>query len=95
MPLLDPVAAAIVIALVTIAYGLRWEKYYTAWISVVMNVVFTVVTVSSTDFPIEIAYILIAYIVVGAMAAWQNWRSLFFLFGTKTFGALMLTVALA
>jgi len=95
MALLNPVAESLVIALVTIVYGIRWERHYTAWISVVMNVVFTVVLFSSVDMPSQMGVILGIYIVLGIVTAWRTLRPIFFLFGTKTFGALSLTVALA
>lgn len=95
MPLLNAFWESMVIALITIAYGMRWERYYTAFISVVMNVVFTVVLFSSTDLPPQMSVILIIYIVLGFITAWKTLRPIFFLFGTKTFGALALTVALA
>jgi len=81
--------------LVTIAYGVRWECYYTAWISVVMNIVFTTILMATVDLPPEMTIILIVYIAIGIVSAWRNWRVLFNLFGAKTFGALSLTVALA
>ncbi len=95
MPLLSPIAEALVIALVTIAYGMRWERHYTAWISVVMNVVFSVVLASSTDLPSQMLWILGFYILLGVITAWRTLRRGFFLFGAKSFGALSLTVALA
>jgi len=95
MPLLNAFWESVVIALVTTAYGLRWERHYTAWISVVMNVVFTVILFASTDLPPQMGLVLGAYIVLGFVTAWRTLRSIFFLFGTKTFGALSLTVALA
>jgi len=60
-----------------------------------MNVVFTVVLFASTNFPTQMGGILIIYIVLGFVTAWKTLRAIFFLFGTKTFGALALTVALA
>lgn len=95
MPLLDPTAEAIVIALVSIVYGIRWERYYTAWISVVMNIVFTAVLLASVDFPTGFIWIIAIYIGLGIVALVKTLRHIFFLFGTKTFGALSLTVALA
>lgn len=95
MPLLNAFWESVGIALVTIAYGLRWERYYTAWISVVMNVVFTAILFASTDFPVGFFWVVLVYIVLGVVTLWRTLRSIFFLFGTKTFGALSLTVALA
>lgn len=95
MPILTLALEGLIIALVTIVYGVRWECYYTAWISVVMNIVFTTVLLASVDLPTEITVILIVYVAIGVVSAWRNWRVLFNLFGAKTFGALSLTVALA
>lgn len=95
MPILSPAWEGLIIALVTIAYGVRWECYYTAWISVVMNIVFTSILLASVDLPGEMTVILIVYIAIGIVSAWRNWRVLFNLFGAKTFGALSFTVALA
>jgi len=80
---------------VSIAYGMRWERYSTAWISVVMNVVFTALLLGSSDLPIMIYIILFSYVVLGAIVAWKNIDTLYSLFGTKTFGALTLTVSLS
>ena len=95
MPILSLAWEGLIIALVTIAYGVRWECYYTAWISVVMNMVFTTIVLATVDLPPEVTVILIVYIAIGIVSAWRNWRLLFNLFGAKTFGALSLTVALA
>jgi hypothetical protein len=94
MPLLNPLEESGVIALIAIAYGMRWERHYTAWISVVMNVVFTVVLLSSTDLPPQMDWIVGVYIALGIICAWRTLRKYFFLFGEKTFGALSLTVTL-
>lgn len=95
MPFLDATAEGILIGVVSIVYGLRWERYYTAWISVVMNVVFTAILLGSTDFPNGFVWIIVAYIALGIVTLYRTMRTIFFLFGTKTFGALALTVALA
>lgn len=95
MPILTPDLEYLVVSLVTIAYGLRWERYYTAWISVVMNIVFTAILLASATLPSVVVYLLVGYVAIGVLSAWRGWRSLFFLFGTKTFGALSLTVALS
>jgi len=95
MPLLDATTTPIVVALVTIIYGLRWERHYTAWISVVMNVVFTAILLGSTDMPREVAIVLGFYILLGIISARKSWRKTFDLFGGKTFGALSLITAMA
>ncbi len=84
-----PITESLVIALITIAYGIRWERHYTAWISVVMNLVFTVVLLSSTDFPSQMYWILGGYIVLGIVAAWKTLRDWSFLFGTKLWGIII------
>jgi hypothetical protein len=95
VPILSGALESLVISIVTIAYGLRWERYYTAWISVVMNVIFTAIVWGSTDLPMAVIYVLAVYIALGVASAWKNIRTLFPLFGTKTFGALSLTITLS
>jgi len=60
-----------------------------------MNAVFTAILLASASLPILVVYVLAAYVALGVLSAWRHWRSIFFLFGTKTFGALSLTVALS
>lgn len=86
---------SLVVSIVTIAYGLRWERYYTAWISVVMNIVFTTILWASTDLPIGVVYVLVVYIALGLVSATKNVRGVFRFFGTKSFGALSLTITLS
>jgi len=95
LPLLPPFWSNLAMSFVSIAYGMRWERYSTAWISVVMNVVFTALLLGSSDLPIMIYIILFSYVVLGAIVAWKNIDTLYSLFGTKTFGALTLTVSLS
>jgi len=95
MPLLDPTAEAVLLGLVSLVYGIRWERYYTAWISVVMNVVFTIILFASTEFPAGFVWVVLVYIALGIVTLWRTLRRIFWLFGTKTFGALSLTVAFA
>lgn len=92
--LLSPLIADIIMSLVSIAYGMRWECHYTAWMSVLLNVIFTAIFLSSNDFPVFVILILIVYVLIGVVVAKKNYRQLYSLFGTKTFGALTLTASL-
>jgi phosphoglycerol transferase MdoB-like AlkP superfamily enzyme len=79
---------------VSIGYGVRWERYYTAWMSVIMNLIFTALFLGSNDLPIIICFILALYVILGVAVAYKGKRMLYSLFGTKTFGALTLTASL-
>jgi hypothetical protein len=89
--LFPPFVSDILMSLVSIGYGIRWERYYTAWISVVLNVIFTAVFLGSNDLPIVVIAILLLYVALGISVAKRGIDWLYPLFGTKTFGALTLT----
>lgn len=94
MILFPPFVSDILMSLVSIGYGMRWERYYTAWISVVMDVVFTVIFLGSNDLPLPIIFILIVYVILGVLVAKKGIDWLYPLFGTKTFGAMTMTASL-
>jgi hypothetical protein len=94
MPPLPPFWTNLIASVVTIAYGVRWERHYTAWISVVMNVVFTSLLLGSSDLPNLVYLFLFLYVALGVTVAWKNKKSWYSVFGTKSFGALSLTVSL-
>ncbi len=94
MILLPPFLADIIISLVSVAYGIRWECHYTAWMSVFLNVVFTAIFLVSNDLPLLVIGVLLAYVALGAVIVKFNFSQLYSLFGTKTFGAMTLTASL-
>jgi hypothetical protein len=69
MPFLNAPQASVLIAIITIAYGIRWERHYVAWIAVVMNLVFTVVMLAIVDLPVNVVIVLVAYIIAGIVSA--------------------------
>lgn len=82
------------LAVVSILYGLRWECHYTAWISVVMNVVFTGFFLFENPLPLMVLIALLIYIAFGVVVAKRSVDWAYSAFGTKTFGSLALTACL-
>jgi hypothetical protein len=60
-----------------------------------MNITFTAILWASTDLPLGVLYVLVAYMALGVISAVKKIRKVFFLFGTKTFGALSFTITLS
>ncbi len=94
MIIFPPIITDFLMSFVSIAYGMRWENHYTPWISVVLNVVFTFIFLSSNDLPMLVILILLSYVFIGILVAWKGVGLLYAFFGTKTFGALTLTSSL-
>jgi len=93
-PILTPLTLDIILALVSIGYGMKWECHYTAWISVVMNIIFTAIFLSSNPLPLAVLIILLVYVAIGVAVAKGKAKRAYSFFGTKTFGALTLTASL-
>lgn len=93
-PILPPLAVDLIMSLVSISYGMAVECHYTAWYSVVMNVIFTAIFLGSNALPLWIIIILLVYVGIGVIVAKYDADWAYSLFGTKTFGALTLTASL-
>jgi hypothetical protein len=103
MPLFPPILVDTLIAIVTVAYGIRWERWYTEWISVLMNLVFTVFFLGANDLPLLVYVALSLFLIIGIILLLKcdekigRWKlkRLYPIFGSKTFGALSLVGAFA
>jgi hypothetical protein len=93
-PILTPLEIDLIMSLVLIAYGMAVECHFTAWYSVVMNVIMTAIFLGSNALPLIVIIILLAYVAIGIVVAKEDVDWLYSVFGTKTFGALTLTACL-
>src|SRR5271157_1440855 len=93
-PILTPLEIDLIISLIMIVYGVVVECHYTAWYSVVMNIVMTAVFLGSNPLPLVVMIILLVYVGIGVLVAKFDVDWAYSLFGTKTFGALTLTACL-
>jgi hypothetical protein len=87
--------AALASAIILVLYGIRWERNYTAWIAIVLNVPTVLLTAATTDLPSELRILIVAYLAFGVLTACRSWRKIFFLFGSKTAGAFCFTAWLS
>jgi hypothetical protein len=93
-PVLPPWATDILMSLASIWYGMTWECHYTAWASVIMNIIFTAIFLGSNALPLIAIEVLLVYLALGVVIAKFSIKKLKSLFGTKTFGSLTLTASL-
>lgn len=94
-PVLPVWASDLIMALITIGYGMYWERYYTPWVSVILTLVLTSLFLGSNALPIFVIVVLLGYLLIGVLVAVFSISFLKDLFGTKAFGALTLTASLS
>lgn len=94
MPILSPVISSLVSAGILIGYGIIWEKHYVAWASVVMNLIYSLLLLSSINVPILFAEILAIYLLLGFVFSAIGVSEAYILFGTKTYGSLALVLSI-
>jgi hypothetical protein len=92
MSFLSPIEGEILASLVTIGIGTVMEKWYVSWWSVGINIVTFIVALMTPDLDAYSLVILIAYIALGIASAVRRWERAYFLFGSKTYGSLMLAL---
>jgi predicted membrane protein len=95
MPLLSQNYAAIAGVLVIIIIGIVIEKRRVVWENVFGNVLSFILVMTTVDMSYTLAVGFSAYLILGIIVAYCKVKSLYFLFGFKTYGALSLTVLLA
>ncbi|MGA3406912.1 MAG: hypothetical protein ABSD49_14370 [Candidatus Bathyarchaeia archaeon] len=94
MPLLSGVYGELLTTALVLGYGILWEKYYVAKPSVVVNLAGFIVVLVTTDLPTPMYWFLGAYVFFTFVGMLVNARPLFILVGSKTYGALTLTIGL-
>jgi hypothetical protein len=92
LPALGALEGEIAIALVTIGIGIVMEKWYVSWWSVGINVISFLVALTTLPLEPYSMGLLLGYTILGGVSAWKRWNRLYFLFGSKTYGALMLAL---
>lgn len=95
MKWLNESLATLASAVILIVYGIRWERNYTAWVSVVLNIPTILLSAATTDLPPQLHLLIVAYVGLGFLTARKSWRKIFFLFGSKSTGAFCLTAWLS
>lgn len=93
-PVLTPLEIDLIMALISIGYGMTVECHYTPWYSVVLNVILTAFFLGSNALPLIALIVLVIYVAIGFVVAKFSLKRAYSLFGTKTFGALTLTASL-
>lgn len=92
MPLLTLIQGEILASLVTIGIGMVMEKWYVSWWSVGINMVTFIVALMTPDLDAYSWVLLIGYIALGIASVLRRWQRAYFLFGSKTYGSLMLAL---
>ena len=104
MPTFPPLLTDTLLSIVTIGYGVRWECHYTAWISVFMNLIFTIFFLGGNDLPFFVYIALFVFLSLGIIVLIKGDKKItskvkvktfYPVFGSKTFGSLTLTAAFA
>jgi len=89
---LSAIQGELLFAVLTIGIGIVMERWYVSWWSVGINILSLVVGLTTLDLAPTAMGLLVAYTFLGFLSAWRRWRGAYFLFGSKTYGALMLAL---
>jgi len=92
LPVLGLLEGEIAVALLTIGIGIVMEKWYVSWWSVGINVISFFVALMTLDLDQYSMVLLLSYTILGGLSALKRWNRVYFLFGSKTYGALMLAL---
>jgi hypothetical protein len=92
--MLSAIQGEIATALVTIGIGIIMEKWYVSWWSVGINIINLIVVLTTLELSPTSGLVLGAYVVVGFLCAFYRVKRAYFMFGSKTYGALTLTLGL-
>ncbi len=92
MPFLSVIQGEILAALVTIGIGIVMEKWYVSWWSVGINMMTFIVALMMPELDAYSWVLLIGYIALGIASVVRRWEKAYFLFGSKTYGSLMLAL---
>lgn len=85
--------AAVASSLVTIYYGILYERKISAT-SILFNAMSFFVLLASVNLPISVFLMLLSYTAAGFIVVKMKLRRAFYFFSTKAFGSLMLVLVL-
>jgi uncharacterized membrane protein len=91
---LSPLQGEILGSLVLIGFGVWMETRYVSWWSVVGNISGLILALTTLDLEPLTLVLLIIYIGIGIASVLKRRRKLYVLFGSKTYGSLMLILGI-
>lgn len=95
MPLLTPLEGQLIIAVVTIGYGIFVEKWYVSRSSIVVNAMTWFIILFTIDVENWLLGIMGIWLLIGLALVWETGHGGFKqLFGSKVFGSLALVLGL-
>jgi hypothetical protein len=94
MQILTPLQGEMLSALGAIVLGILMEKHYVSWWSVAANVFTTFTMFATLDLGADLAILAAVYLILGGLTAWKDWKAVYVLFGSKTYGSLALTLGM-
>ncbi|MBD6955520.1 MAG: hypothetical protein ACPLVI_06530 [Thermoplasmata archaeon] len=94
MYFLDPFQAGVASSLVVILYGIFYERRIPSSTSVLFNLMSFLVLLASIDLVPLVFLFLLLYVILGYVIIKAKIKSLYFIFGSKSFGSLMFVLIL-
>ncbi len=94
MPYIEATGAQVLTALADVGYGIGIEKNYVSWTSVLLNTINFAIALAAITLPPEAFGLLFLYLCLGFYVTRKHKHEWYFLFGSKTYGSLMLVLAL-
>lgn len=94
MYFLNTFQAAVASALVVVLYGIFYERRTPSSTSILFNIMSFMVLLASIDLPPLVFLFLLLYVLLGYVVVKIRAKSLYFIFGSKSFGSLMLVLVL-
>ncbi|MFP3255194.1 MAG: hypothetical protein RXP30_02015 [Thermoplasmata archaeon] len=94
MYFLNPFQAAVASSLVVVLYGIFYERRTPSSTSILFNLMSFLVILASIDLPPLVFLFLLLYVLLGYIIVKIKIKSLYFIFGSKSFGSLMLVLIL-
>lgn len=95
MPILTPIQGELLVACVTIGYGIAIEKWFVSRASILANVFTWLVLIFTVDLSPLILLIMIIWLMIGLAIVWEDGKGgIKQLFGSKVFGSLALVLGI-
>lgn len=94
MALVSPLVGALLSAFFVLIIGVFIEKHYVSIVSVVANILSLLVVFVTVDLSLAALAMLSVYLAIGIVAWRSELNQLYFLFGCKTYGSLVLVLTL-
>jgi hypothetical protein len=94
MPLLTPLQSEILWSLIAIGYGIWKERHFVALPTAITNLAGFLMVLATFDLPDYIPWLLLIYVILGALAAYTKNYALMDLAGCKPYGSLTLALGL-